>query len=115
MTANLSRLARLMAAVSTAALLSACAVTPTPFTQDEFSAKAKADRSAMFEGQEVMTKPLTLADAVARGVPVTNRNAVLIYDNIARKLVKRRIILATVQKNLRAVKRLLLIGGLIVL
>jgi outer membrane protein TolC len=66
MTSTMSRMARLLAAVSTAALLSACAVTPTPFTQDEFSAKAKADRTAMFEGQEVMTKPLTLADAVAR-------------------------------------------------
>ena len=66
MTINTTRVARLLAAVSTAALLTACAVTPTPFTQDEFSAKAKADRTAMFEGQEVMTKPLTLADAVAR-------------------------------------------------
>jgi outer membrane protein TolC len=60
------RMARLLAAVSTAALLSACAVTPTPFTQDEFAAKAKADRAAMFEGQEALSKPLSLADAVAR-------------------------------------------------
>ena len=66
MTAKMTRMARLLAAVSTAALLSACAVTPTPFTQGEFSAKAKADRSAMFDGQEVMSKPLSLSDAVAR-------------------------------------------------
>jgi outer membrane protein TolC len=66
MTANLSHMGRLLAAVSTVALLSACAVTPTPFSQDEFSAKAKADRAAMFGGQEVLSKPLTLSDAVAR-------------------------------------------------
>ncbi|CDK99146.1 conserved exported protein of unknown function, containing outer membrane efflux protein [Magnetospirillum gryphiswaldense MSR-1 v2] len=66
MTVVTTRMARLLAAVSTVALLSACAVTPTPFTADEFSAKAKADRAAMFEGQEVIAKPLTLADAVAR-------------------------------------------------
>ncbi|CDK99652.1 Outer membrane efflux protein [Magnetospirillum gryphiswaldense MSR-1 v2] len=66
MTVVTTRMARLLAAVSTAALLSACAVTPTPFTADEFSARAKADRAAMFEGQEVIAKPLTLADAVAR-------------------------------------------------
>jgi outer membrane protein TolC len=66
MTVRTTRMARLLAAVSTAALLSACAVMPEPFTQDEFVAKAKADRAAMFEGQEVMSKPLTLPDAVAR-------------------------------------------------
>jgi outer membrane protein TolC len=66
MTINTARAARLLAAASTAALLSACAVTPTPFTADEFAGRAKADRSAMFEGQEVMSKPLTLSDAVAR-------------------------------------------------
>ncbi|RAU21119.1 TolC family protein [Paramagnetospirillum kuznetsovii] len=60
------RAIRLMAAVSTAALLAACAVTPTPFTAEEFSAQAKADRSAMFEGQEALSKPLTLNDAVVR-------------------------------------------------
>jgi outer membrane protein TolC len=66
MTANLSRMARQLAAVSAAALLSACAVTPTPFTAEEFSAKAKADRAAMFDGQDVLSKPLTLSGAVAR-------------------------------------------------
>jgi len=61
-----TRMTHLLAAVSTAALLSACAVTPTPFTQDEFADKAKADRAAMFDGQEDLSKPLTLNDAVAR-------------------------------------------------
>lgn len=56
----------LLAVVSTAALLSACAVTPTPFTHSEFSDRAKADREAMFKDQEALSKPLTLSDAVAR-------------------------------------------------
>ncbi len=60
------RAVRLMAAVSALALLSACALTPEPFTQEEFAAHAKADRAAMFAGQEPLTKPLTLSDAVAR-------------------------------------------------
>ncbi|MBI3446410.1 MAG: TolC family protein [Magnetospirillum sp.] len=60
------RMAHLLAAVSTMALLTACAVTPTPYSQDEFMARAKADRAAMFDGQEVLSKPLTLPEAVAR-------------------------------------------------
>jgi outer membrane protein TolC len=60
------RAARLLAAASTLVLLSACAVSPEPFSQAEFEAKAAADRKAMFEGQEALTKPLTLEDALAR-------------------------------------------------
>lgn len=60
------RALRLLSAVSTAALLSGCAVTPEPFTQAEFAARAKSDRVAMFGDQEIITKPLTLADALTR-------------------------------------------------
>lgn len=60
------RAAGLLAAVSAMALLSACAVTPTPFTTEEFAAQAKADRTAMFDGQEALAKSLTLNDAVMR-------------------------------------------------
>lgn len=60
------RAARLAAAVSAVALLSACAVTPTPFTAEEFQSQARADRQAMFEGQEALTAPLTLETAMAR-------------------------------------------------
>jgi len=66
MTIPSRRVVRLLAAVSTAALLSACAVTPKPFTQEEFAERAKGDRAAMFDGQEALSKPLTLPDAVAR-------------------------------------------------
>ena len=65
-TFSTTRLARLLAAVSTVALLSACALTPTPYSQDEFAARAKADRAAMFNGQEALSKPLTLNESVAR-------------------------------------------------
>lgn len=65
-TGSASRAARLMAAASTLVLLSACAVTPEPFTPSEFQAAAQADRKAMFEGQQALTKPLTLEDALAR-------------------------------------------------
>jgi outer membrane protein TolC len=49
-----------------AMLLSACSMTPHPFTDAEFAAKADADRAAMFASAEPLTKPLTFADAVAR-------------------------------------------------
>jgi outer membrane protein TolC len=65
-TLSSTRLTRLLAAVSTVALLSACALTPTPYSQDEFAARAKADRAAMFNGQEALSKPLTLNESVAR-------------------------------------------------
>jgi outer membrane protein TolC len=61
-----NRAIRLAAAVSTIALLSACAVTPEPFTQAEFNAQAAADRAAMFKGQEALSGPLTLEEALAR-------------------------------------------------
>ena len=47
-------------------LLSACSMTPHPFTEAEFAAKGDADRTAMFAHSEPLTRPLTLADAVAR-------------------------------------------------
>ena len=37
-----ARIGRLLAAASAVALLSACAVTPEPFSQAEFAARAKA-------------------------------------------------------------------------
>jgi len=61
-----ARIGRLLAAASAVALLSACAVTPEPFSQAEFAAHAKADRTAMFDGQDVLSAPLTLADAITR-------------------------------------------------
>nr|CAX83995.1 Outer membrane protein [uncultured bacterium] len=53
-------------AVGIPALVAACILDPDPFTQEEFESKAQADRQAMFAGQEPVTRPLTLADAIAR-------------------------------------------------
>ena len=53
-------------AASMTLLLSACAMTPHPFTTAEFAAKGEADRAAMFAQSQPLTRPLTLSDAVAR-------------------------------------------------
>lgn len=60
------RALRLAAALSALAVLSACAVTPEPFTQAEFNARAAADREAMFKDQEPLSGPLTLEETLAR-------------------------------------------------
>jgi outer membrane protein TolC len=60
------RAARLGASISLTALLAACAVTPTPFTQAEFETKATQDRTAMFAGQAELTAALTFPEALAR-------------------------------------------------
>jgi outer membrane protein TolC len=67
MTARRGRtFAGLVASTAMAVLLSACALTPHPFTPDEFAAKGNADLAAMFPHEDQLTRPLTLADAVAR-------------------------------------------------
>jgi len=59
---------RLLASVSLVALLSACAMTPKPFTADELAAQSSADRADMFKGGEPLTGPLTVSDAIARAL-----------------------------------------------
>jgi len=58
--------ARLLASVSIVGLLSACAVTPEPFTPEQLSEAAKQDHSDLFKGGEPVTAPLTMSDAIAR-------------------------------------------------
>lgn len=56
-------------AIGLAALtLSACAVTPEPETLDQQIAQASADRARMFNGQEPVTRPISLEEAMARAV-----------------------------------------------
>ncbi|MCG8508928.1 MAG: TolC family protein [Rhodospirillales bacterium] len=57
---------RLLAVLSVAGAVSACAITPQPFSQSEFDAKAAADRTVLFADQEPLDGPLTLPDALAR-------------------------------------------------
>ena len=59
---------RLLASVSLVALLSACAMTPEPFTADELAAQSTADRETMFKGGEPLTAPLTVSEAIARAL-----------------------------------------------
>lgn len=49
-------------------LLAACSVTPKPLTQDENSARVEADLSRLFEKQEKISGPLTLAETIARAL-----------------------------------------------
>ncbi|TAN60644.1 MAG: TolC family protein [Magnetospirillum sp.] len=62
------RAGRLLASVSLAALLAACAVTPEPFTADELAVQSKTDRADMFKGGEPLAGPLTVSDAIARAL-----------------------------------------------
>lgn len=62
------RALRLLAAVSTVALLAGCAVSPTPFSQAELAKQAREDRDAMFHGGTPLTTALTVSDAIARAV-----------------------------------------------
>jgi outer membrane protein TolC len=68
MTFSVSTAGRLLASVSLAALLAACAVQPTPFSQDELVQQATEDRADMFKGGEPLTGPLTVSDAIARAL-----------------------------------------------
>lgn len=65
----LARRLPLRLAIGLAALtLSACAVTPEPETLDQQIALASADRAKMFDGQEPVTQPISLEEAMARAV-----------------------------------------------
>jgi outer membrane protein TolC len=59
---------RLLASVSLVALLSACALTPEPFSPEELAAQSSADRADMFKGGEPLTGPLSVSDAIARAL-----------------------------------------------
>ncbi len=65
---DVKRAGRLLASASLIALLSACAVTPEPFTAEELSAQAALDREAMFKGGEPLSGALTVSEAIARAL-----------------------------------------------
>lgn len=50
------------------AVISGCAVRPHAITSDERSAQILDDKNAMFDGQEVVSAPITLEDAIARAL-----------------------------------------------
>lgn len=50
------------------AVLSGCAVAPHPITLDERSTQIQSDKEAMFAGQDAISAPITLEDAIARSL-----------------------------------------------
>lgn len=59
---------RLLASVSLVALLSACAISPEPFSPEQLAQSAKDDRADMFKAGEPLSGPLTVSDAIARAL-----------------------------------------------
>ncbi len=53
-------------AVAVVLMLSACALSPSPYSADQFAAKAAADRHELTAAVPPLTHPLTLAEAIAR-------------------------------------------------
>ena len=51
-----------------ALLFAGCAVHTTPLTAEEQAAQVKSDREAMFAGQDPVTKPITMSEAMARAI-----------------------------------------------
>jgi outer membrane protein TolC len=54
--------------VLTALIVSGCAVTPTPVTQDDVRLRVAEDKQKMFVGQEPISAPLTFSDIAARAL-----------------------------------------------
>jgi len=59
---------KLIVAAVSLAVLSGCAIAPTPFNQQDRMARIKADQTAMAANQDTVAAPLTLSDAMARAV-----------------------------------------------
>lgn len=51
-----------------ALLIIACTITPEPISQQDRLLRAQQDRVASFQGVEPVTRPITLADAMARAI-----------------------------------------------
>lgn len=68
MGAGFSKASKLLASASMLVLLSACAVTPTPFTPEELKTQIQADKAQMFAAEDPVTKPLSLSDSIARAL-----------------------------------------------
>ena len=52
--------------ILSATALAACAVTPEPLAQAERVGRAQGDMAAMFVGQEAVSGPITVHEAIAR-------------------------------------------------
>jgi outer membrane protein TolC len=83
----LPRRGRMPVAVAAACLcLAGCAVVPHPITMQERAARLAGDKAAMFRGQEPVTAPLTLADAMARAIKYNLDNRLkLLEEAVSRR------------------------------
>jgi outer membrane protein TolC len=63
-----TKVQKLATVVTVAALLSACAVTTPQFTDEQRLARVTADLESLFVEQEAVTRPITLAEAMARAI-----------------------------------------------
>lgn len=76
--------ARLLASASLLGLLSACAVTPEPFTPEQRTLSAQEDRGDMFKGGEPLTAPLSVSEAIARALKYNlDRRAKVMEEGLA--------------------------------
>ena len=60
-------------AVLAAMVLTGCAVSPEPFALDDHAARAEADLATLFAGQEVVSGPISLAEAPRSGLLIDIR------------------------------------------
>jgi outer membrane protein TolC len=75
---------KLLASVSLVALLSACAISPEPFTPEQLAQSAKDDRADMFKGGEPLTGKLTVSEAIARALKYNlDRRAKIMEEGLA--------------------------------
>lgn len=65
---RLVQLRRLALAAAVAATVTGCAVTTHPFTTAEQTAQIAHDRTTMFAGQEPVTRPISMSEAMARAI-----------------------------------------------
>ena len=63
-----ARASRGAVALAVLAVIAGCAVTPEPVTKEEVSDRVKGDVTRMFEGQDPITAPITLDEALARAL-----------------------------------------------
>jgi outer membrane protein TolC len=67
-------------ALASALLLAGCSVVPTPLDDAQRSARATEDQSKLFEAQDPLSGPLTLAQALDRGIRYNLDNRVRLME-----------------------------------
>lgn len=60
--------------------LTACTVQNDPLTDEQLAARVQMDRTALFENQEAIVKPVTLYEAMARAIKYNAQNRAEIFE-----------------------------------